>query len=170
VNLVSLDEAKKCMTIIIFGGYKNQGNNQLQSIMDNLRKKGYKKCFLVTQLEDPDGLDKSKMDYDEYITRKSVHWVEKCQVALFVFLKDVPYGSAIIEMTTRLNLNPNLSNCTSFFIDKNLDLQTLERGFIKMKNNYNVDSFDTKKDLLKMTEKSCLHHLLEDKCSDTKIF
>jgi len=169
MNLVTLDDAKRDMTIVIFGGYKNNGDKELQSISDNLKNKGYTQTFLVTQLRDPKGLNKSKMDYDEYITRKSLHWAEKCQVALFVFFKNIEYGSSIVEMTTRLNKSENLALCTSFFIEKGLNLQILERGFIKMRENYYVDNFDTKKDLLKMTEKSCLHHLLEDKCSKTKI-
>ena len=164
-----MDDAKRDMTIVLFGGYENNGDKKLQSIRDNLKNKGYTQTFLVTQLRDPIGLNKSKMDYDEYITRKSLHWAKKCQVALFVFFKNIEYGSSIVEMTTRLSTSQNLSLCTSFFIEEGLNLQILERGFIKMQENYNVNIFDTKKDLQKMTEKSCLHHLLEDKCSKTKM-
>ena len=158
---------KKEQFTVIFGGYKNEGYSKLESLRDYLRTNNYQKTHLVTNLNTPSDIKNRKLDADAEIAAKSVHWAKKAQVALFVFFKDVPYGSADVEMTIRLSAHEKLAICTSFFVENGVKLEVVERGFIKAQNNYNVSYFDSKNDLHKMAKNYCFNHLLQDKCTDT---
>lgn len=162
---VFIDLQKNQFTVI-FGGYKNEGFKKMEALRNYLRNKNYKKTFLVTDLPTPKEIEEKKLDYDQLIAEKSLHYAKKAQVALFLFFKKTPYGSAVIEMTERLSTHVKLAKCTSFFIENGFNLQIVERGFIKTKENYNVNYFDSKKDLHKMAEIYCFNHLLQDRCTE----
>ncbi|MBS3922360.1 MAG: hypothetical protein KGZ37_04335 [Nitrosarchaeum sp.] len=157
---------KKNQFIVIFGGYKENGYQKLLGLRDSLRNNGYDKTFLVTDLQNPK-ISKKNKDPDAIIAEKSLHWAKKAQVGLFVIFKDIPYGSASVEMTTRLSTHQELAKCSSFFLETGTTLQIVERGLIKLHDNYNVAYFDSKNDLFKMAKAYCFTHMLQDKCGDT---
>lgn len=163
----TFSDLKKDLLITIFGGYKNGGYSKLIGLRDSLRKNNYKKTYLVRDLRTPNEIKKKKLERDAEIAEKSLHWAKKSQVGLFIFFKKVPYGSATVEMTIRLTTHEKLALCTSFFLEKGIDLQIVERGLIKSRKNYNVGYFDSKKDLYQMANTYCFHHMLQDNCSDT---
>lgn len=154
---------KKKLFIVIFGGYQNNGFEKLKKLRDYLRAHGYSNTNLVTELKTT--FDETGMDEDAIIARKSQYWVIHCQVALFVFCKDVPYNSATVEMTIRLTSDLDHIKCSSFLIDDGMSLSVVERGFIKNVNQ-TVAYYDSEKDLQKLAEKSCLHHTVTDKCHE----
>lgn len=157
-------EAKKGLFIIIFGPYKKGGISKLTDLQNYLRSVGYDNAYLVSELDDPPGLDKSIGD-DLFFYRKSNYWVEKCQIALFIFFKDISYGSAIVEMTRLFSTSPEKSKCASFFIEEGHTPETLVSGIIR-DHDCLIAHFEKDTDLFQLSMAACLNHLIEDKCGE----
>ena len=162
-----ITNAKKSLFIVIFGPYKKGGISKLENLRDSLRSAGYNNTNLVKDLPNPSGLSKSLAD-DVIFYRKSSYWVERCQIALFVFFKEIPYGSAIVEMTERLSNNPEQAKCASFFVEEGHNPETLVKGIIR-DHDCLIGYFDTDDDLNKLAKASCLNHLIEDKCGEIEL-
>lgn len=165
--LDDVTNAKKSLFIVIFGPYKKGGISKLQKLRDSLRAAGYDNACLVSELDDPAGLPKS-LSEDVFFYRKSIYWVERCQIALFVFFKNMPYGSAIVEMTKLFSNYPEKAKCASFFTEEGQTLETIVSGIIR-DHGCLIAYFDTDNDLNKLAKTSCLHHLIEDKCGETEL-
>jgi len=159
-----ISSTKKELFPVIFGPHKQGGISKLKKLRKYLESAGYEKTKLVEELDDPLGLSKSLPD-NVFFYRKSIYWVEKCQVALFVIFKGIPYGSAIVEMTNLLSTDPSKAKCVSFFVEEGETLDTLVSGIIS-DHNCSIAYFKTDDDLNKFAKASCLNHLIEDKCSE----
>ena len=157
-----VDRAKTDLFIVIFGPYKKGGLQRLKDLKQSLIDAGYSKTSLVNDQNDPPGLSKSLRD-DVRFTRKSLYWLERCQVALFVFFNNIPFGSVIVEITKLLTSMPEKIPCASFLIEEGLKLPTLVSGIIR-DHDCTISYFETKEDLTKMARFNCLHHLIEDEC------
>jgi len=159
-----VSDAKKGLFIIIFGPYKKGGISKLTDLRNYLRSAGYDNACLVTELDDPAGLDKS-IGEERFFYRKSIYWVEKCQIALFIFFKDIPYGSAIVEMTTLFSTNPEKAKCVSIFVEEGHAPETLVEGIIR-DHGCTIGYFEKDDDLFQLSRAACLNHLIEDKCGE----
>lgn len=159
-----ISREKAELRVVIFGPYKEGGYKRLVELRKKLREYGYSMTDIVDELSDPpnsSGLEKSVFD-----TVKSEYWISQCDVAIFVFFKDISHGSVTIELKELVDKHPDRIKCASFFLEDGGLLETLEKGTIR-KHKKDIGIFETDEDLYVFAEKACLHHLIEDNCKQT---
>jgi len=157
------ESEKAGLKVVIFGSYENTGRKHLENLRTKLQEYGYRKASLVKDLPDPPGISETSMSYELYATKKSKHWIRMSDVNLFVLFNGIPYGSVMVEIVHFLTSFPDRIPCSSFLIEKELDLQTLEIGNLR-DHNCNLAYFDNIDDLKMLARSQCLMHLLENKC------
>jgi len=158
----SLSPQKKNLKVVIFGPYKEGGHKRLEELRDYLRNMGYSWTDIVENLPDPPQTNEKSDKI--FATLKSEYWVRMCEVGLYVFFKNIPHGSVTVEVKELADNASNRIKCASFFLETGEKLETLEEGTIR-KFDKDIAIFDTDKDLYILAEKACLHHMIEDNCS-----
>ena len=157
----TLSDQKEELIVVIFGPYKEGGHVRLESLRDSLRDAGYTNSNLVDELDDPP--NSTNLDEDVFATTKSEWWVHRFDVALFVFYKNIPHGSVTVEVKELVDNVPQKIKCSTFFIEEQTELETLEKGTIK-KYKREISYFDNDDDLFCLAEKACLNHIIDDNC------
>lgn len=105
-----VDFVKDRLMIVIFGSYDEDTDalERLVGFKEFLQSIGYTGTRLVRDIEEPK--QEEGEDMDEYLWRKCKHWMEKCDVALFVFFKEgrlegmtMEFGEFVNKLSHRMD-------------------------------------------------------------------